>query len=200
MSTATYDSDVYEDGQQFKDDAKLMVKFHMEAIRDNFRSEQEGRAIFIEVPYITIITPGSKDNLVTEATEHYQNRFRRQWENFKARIEDPLSGTPLSEVPWMTVGQVAELNAMNVKTVEQLVDMPDNLAQRIMGAHQLRQRAQRFLDAAKGEAVHTQLEQKLQERDDKIREQGEQIKAMQAQLEKLLAGEAAKKVPAETKK
>lgn len=190
MPTATYDSDVYEDGQQFKDDKNLMVRFFMQPIKHEVKSQEEGRPIFIEIPYIEVITPGSRDNLVTEATENYQNRFRRQWENFKLRQENPLEGTILSEVPWLTVSQVAELNALNIKTVEQLVNLPDSLAQKVMGSHQLRQRAQRFLDAAKGEATNTKLEAQLAERDATIASQGQMLKQLQAQMEQLMADKA----------
>lgn len=190
MPTATYDSDVYEDGQQFKDDKNLMVRFFMQPIKHEVKSQEEGRPIFIEIPYIEVITPGSRDNLVTEATENYQNRFRRQWENFKLRQENPLEGTILSEVPWLTVSQVAELNALNIKTVEQLVNLPDSLAQKVMGSHQLRQRAQRFLDAAKGEATNTKLEAQLAERDATIASQGQMLEKLQAQMAELMANKA----------
>lgn len=186
MSTAEYEHDVYEDGQQFKDDAKLMVRFFMKAIKHEANSKAENRPVFVEVPHIEVITPGSRDTLVTEATENYQMRFRRQWDNFTARQTAPLEGTPLAEVPWMTVGQVAELNAMNVKTVEQLVNMPDVLAQKVMGSYQLRDRAKRFLEAAADGAAASKLEAQLEERDATIASQGQMIKQLQEQMSKLI--------------
>lgn len=190
MSPQTYDDAIYEDGQQFKDDAKLVVMFQYLPVKDEVRSANEGRPCFVDVEYITVIVPGSRDTLVTEVTDVYRNRFRRQYENWKARIEDPASGTPLKELPWMTVSQVMEFNALNVKTVEQLVNLPDNIAQKFMGFHQVKARAERFLAAAAGEAPSLALEAKLQDRDDKIAEQGKLIAAMQAQLDKLSAAAA----------
>lgn len=196
MPTETFDSDVYEDGQQFKDDKRLMVRFFMKAIKSEFRSEQEGRPIFVDIPYIEVITPGSRDTLVTEATAQYQHRFREQWENFKARTEPTLAGTPLNEVPWLTASQVAEMNALNIKTVEQLVNLPDVHAQKLMGSHDLRERAKRFLSAAAGAAETTKLEAELKRRDELIAEQGETLKDLQAQIAELKKGTAGQKVAA----
>jgi hypothetical protein len=199
MPTQTFDGEVYQDGQQFKDDARLVVRFFMNAIKHEFRSEQEGRPIFIDVPYIEVIQPGSRDTLVTEATSQYQNRFRMQWEAFQARTTPEMTGTPLKEVPWLTVSQVAELNALNVKTVEQLVNMPDSLAQRIMGSFQLRDRAKRFLEAAAGEAVSLKLEAEVKARQEQIDLQNEQIKNMQSQIAQLMESQKAAKPAAQAK-
>ena len=68
----------------------------------------------------------------------------------------------------MTVSVVAELKAMNVHTVEQLADMPDQLAQKIMGSHSLRARAKVFLEAAAGEAVNSKMAMELEKRDSEI--------------------------------
>lgn len=190
MSTQTFDGEVYEDGQQFKDDAKLVVMFQYLPVKDQVRSDQEGRPCFVDVEYITIIVPGSRDTLVTEVTDQYRNRFRKQYDNWKARIEDPASGTPLKELPWMTVSQVMEFAAMNVKTVEQLVNLPDSIAQKFMGFHQIKDRAKRFLEAAAGEAPSLKLEAELRSRDEKLKEQGELLAAMKSQLDALTAAKA----------
>lgn len=168
MSTQIFDSDIYEDGQQFKDDAKLVVKFEYLPVKNHVKSDEAGRPVFEDVEYITIIVPGQRDTLVTEVTDQYRQRFAKQYSNWKARVSDPMSGTPLSELPWMSVSQVAEFQALNVKTVEQLVGMSDAAAQKFMGYATIKARAQRFLDAAQGAAPDLKLEAALKERDDKI--------------------------------
>ena len=183
MSTATYEGDVYEDGQQYKDDKNLMVKFEMRAIKHEFRSTQEGRPVFVDIPYVSIIVPGSRDILVAEATEHYQQRFAQQWQNFLAREKQAESGTPLAEVPWLTKSQVAEMNAINIKTVEHLVNLPDTVAMKVMGYHELKRRAQRFLDAAAGEAPMLKMEAELKQRDSKIESMEQTMADMKAQLD-----------------
>jgi hypothetical protein len=183
MATPVYEGDVYEDGEQFKHDDKLRAIFFMRAIKHEFNSKIAGRNVYIDVPYVEILTPGSRDTLVTEATEQYRRRFPKQWAAFEARQEAPMEGTPLSEIPWLGRSQVAELNFMNVKTVEQLINMPDNLGQGIMGFQQLKDRAKRFMDAAAGEAVTAKL-------DAKIEEQSMLIDKLQQQVANLLADKA----------
>lgn len=185
MPTPTFDGDVYQDGQQFKDDAKLAVRFYMRAIHHEFNSLAEGRPVYIEVPYVEILTPGSRDTLVTEATEQYQKRFAAQWRNFIAREEAPMEGTPLAEIPWMSKSQVAELAAINVKTIEQLIAMPDVLANKIMGMATIRMRAQRFLEAAKGEGEIGKMEQEINDLKFQNSQLVESIAAMKAQLNEL---------------
>lgn len=199
MSTQAYDGDVYEDGQQFKDDAKLVVMFYMQPIKMEAQSIEEGRPIFKDFEYIKIITPGSRDTLVTEVTDQYRQRFARQYENWKSRTTAADTGTPLDELPWMTASQVMEFQYFQVKTVEQLVALPDNVAQKFMGFHEIRARAKRYLEAAAGEAPALKMEASLKERDEKIAAQDELLKQMKLQLDKLAADAANKPVmPATT--
>lgn len=180
MQTPTFDGDVYEQDQRYKDDQRLFVQFFREPVQNKVKSTLEGRPIFDEVDMVRIITPGSRDVMVTRADDNYRRRFPKQWERFQLQQEQAVEGTPLEQVPWLTVGQVAELKAVHVMTLEQLAALPDNLAQKFMGAHQLRQRAQAMIDAAKGEAPMLRLQAELEARDQKI-------ELMQKQIDQLVA-------------
>lgn len=182
-----------EQQARFAGDKRLFVQFYMRAVMNQFKSAQEGRPIFDEKEYVRIIIPGDKNTVIdTEATRvEKELRFPEQYARFKKNQEQSLSGTPLEVWPQMTVGMVAELKAMNVFTVEQLAELPDNLAQRIMGAHMWRKKAQAFLDAAAGDAKNSQLAMELEKRD-------AQIAALQNQLNQILKHqelEAAAKTP-----
>lgn len=193
MSTPVYEGDVYEDGQQYKDDHKLLVRFFMRTIKHEYNSQMEGRPIFVEIPYIEILTPGSRDTLVTEATETYQHRFRKQWENFMAREEAPMEGTPLAEVPWMSRSQVAELGALNIKTIEQLINLPDAHSQKIMGFSMLKEKTQRFLAASRGESVTGKLDKQIEDLMAKNAQQTQQIASLTGQINELLKAQKAVK-------
>ena len=186
---ATYDqAAVMEDMPRHAMDKKLYVNFYVRAVMNNFRSAEEGRPIFDEVDYIRIIIPGDKNNVVdTKVTEEHKMRFEKQFERFKKNQEQAVSGTPLEVWPQMTVGQVAELKAMNIHTVEQLADVPDNLAQKIMGSHALRAKAKMFLEAAAGEAVNSKMVAELEKRDIELAALKEQM----AQIVKIQAAKAA---------
>jgi hypothetical protein len=50
----------------------------------------------------------------------YAERFRRQYQQFKALTAQTKSGTPLTHAPFLTEGRRAEMRALNIYTVEQL--------------------------------------------------------------------------------
>jgi hypothetical protein len=49
-----------------------------------------------------------------------------------------------------------------------LASLDDGKAQKIMGSHDLRRKAQAFLDAAQGEAANNKMVAELEKRDDEI--------------------------------
>jgi hypothetical protein len=157
-------------------DSKLMVNFYVRAVQNNFKTSQEGRPIFDEVEFIRIIIPGDTKTIIdTKVNPEYRHRFADKYERFQKGLAQAQSGTPLEVWPQMTVGQVAELKAMHISTVEQLADLSDVLAQKIMGSHQLRQKAQAFLEAAAGEAQNSKMAAELEKRDVEIAALKEQM-------------------------
>lgn len=186
----TYDqAAVMEDQPRFALDKKLFVQFYLRAVLNNFKSAQEGRPIFDEVDYVRIIVPGDKNTVIdTKATPEYTTRFASRFELYKKNQSQAVTGTPLEVWPQMTVGQVAELKAMHIHTVEQLAELPDNLAQRIMGSHDLRRRAVAFLDLAAGDAANSKLSAELDKRDNEI----ELLKAQMAQMQQLIQAKGKK--------
>ena len=188
---ATYDqAAVMEDMPRHAMDKKLYVNFYVRPVMNSFKSAQEGRPIFDEVDFIRIIIPGDKNNVVdTKVTEEHKVRFESQYGKFKKNQEQAITGTPLEVWPLMTVGQVAELKALNIHTVEQLADLPDGLAQRIMGSHALRAKAKTFLEAAAGDAATTRLQAELETRDN-------EIALLKEQMAQVLKNQSSGKPPA----
>jgi hypothetical protein len=171
---------------RYAGDKRLIVRFYKNAIFNEFKSNEQGRAIYDEIDYIRIITPGSRDDFHTEATREYQNRFPEHWARFKAQEDQAVSGTPISMVPWLSIGQVEELKFFHITTVEQILDAPDAVAQKFSGFHMLKQKAKTFLDASASEAEKTRLEGMLAERDAKITSLEQNITAMGQKLDQLL--------------
>lgn len=183
MPTPSYEFDS-TDFETDEGDKRLLVQFFTEAVKDEGRSAEEGRPIFKEVVMVRIITPGSRDVMVTRASDRYKQRFPRQWERFQKMQDQTVDGTPLDQVPFLTVGQIAELKAINCFTLEQLAGMSDQLAQKMMGMHGLRQKATAFLQAAKDSAPLTQMQAELEKRDN-------EIALLKAQLDQLVASQKA---------
>lgn len=185
-----YDEErTYEDGNQHADDKRLLVRFDVRAVKNEYLSNKEGRPIFEDAEYIQIIVPGSRDVLTAPLDETYKRRFKDRYDRWKADVgkTQHIVGTPLAEVSWMTRSQVAELAVQNVYTVENLADMSDIDALKFMGSHELRKRAKAFLEAAAGEAPLTRLQQELEQRDNHIQTLEQKIAAMQAAIDKLQA-------------
>lgn len=189
MSTDTLDFTMnFEDAQQTEADRKLLVVFYRDTIKNEQKSIDAGRPIFDEIDLVKIITPGSRDSFVGDATPDYQARFSSQWARYKAGREQlSSSGTPLNQLPWISIGQIAEFNAVGCHTVEQLVGMADSLSQKFMGHLQLKQRAQAYLDAAKDAAPTLRLQAELEKRDLKIAEQAELMNTLSLKIDELEA-------------
>jgi len=187
MSTEILDFAMnFEDGQQSEADKKLLVIFYRDIQKNELKSTEQGRPIFDEIDVVKIMSPGQRDSFVGDATEQYQQRFPTQWARYKAgRDQGEGSGTPLNMLPWMSMSAVAEFKALNCHTVEQLVGMPDSVSQRFMGHHQIKQRAQAYLDASKDAAPLMKLNAELEKRDDQLKQQAEVMAAMKARLDQL---------------
>ena len=183
----------FEQQQQSEADRKLFVIFFKGTVKNETKSIAEGRPIFDEIDLVKIMTPGSRDTFVGDATPDYQARFPQQWARYKANQSQEDGGTPLNMVPWLTVGQIEEFKAFNVRTIEGLAGMADSVAQKFMGFHEFRRKAQAYLEAAKETAPIHKMQAELQKRDDEIA----QLKETVANLVKHREDEEkAKKTPA----
>ena len=184
--TTTYDTNPldFDESRQYQGDEKLAVIFYKRAIKNEFKSTEAGRPIFDELDYIKILTPGSRDTFESEASPEYQNRFATQWAKYKSNQEQTVSGTPLSEVPWLTMAQVLELKGVNINSVEALAGVADSMAQKFMGINELKRRAQTYLDAAHDAAPLLKMQEELRKRDEQIAELRQMIEAQAAQKTK----------------
>lgn len=164
-------------------DEKLLVKFYFEPVRDDEKSKAAGRAIHVDREYITILTPGKKDEVVRPAREEDHMRFPAQYAAFK-KGEEQITGTRLSE--WSGIGrsQVRDMEAVNVLTVEQLAGLDDVNLQRLgMGARELRDRAKAFMEEAAGGAPIARLIAENAEKDSQIAALTQQIKDLAARVQ-----------------
>ena len=80
----------------------------------------------------------------------------------------------LEEWPGITRGQIEELKYLNIRTLEQLINVTDSNAQGIMGINVLKRRAAAFMEASKASAAA-----------DKLLAAEHQMTAMQDQIARL---------------
>lgn len=166
-------------------DEKLFVKFEDKPVQDKQASEDAGRPIFKEIPHISIRAAGSQSFVCRRASIADMRRFPRHYAAFKQQRELPVEGTLLSEWPLISRTMAKELEALDVKTVEQLVGMSDQSSQNFMGINELKRKATLFLEHAAGEAPMLKLHEKLEQRDITIKAQQGMIDELKARLNAL---------------
>lgn len=138
-------------------DNNLYVEFRMEPIYQQFKSEESGRPIYADMPFVRIMFAGDKTKVVDRPVEESdKSRFRIQWDAFQRQGEQVVSGTPITEWTALTKSEALELKSLNIHTVDALAALPDT-SLTWLGARERREQAKAFLERAKGNAVDTKL-------------------------------------------
>ena len=153
---------------------------------EKFPASILGRPFYEDQEFVTIYIPGDKDNVIFRPVRNVDKvQYGEQYRAFKANKDQPLTGTPLDKLPFMSRSQCLELAYFGIKTAEQLVGTSDVNGQKIMGWAALKARVQSFLEAAAGNAPAAKLQAELEKRDNEIdtlkkalAEQGKQIQAI----------------------
>ena len=162
---------------------RLSATFFLEAVEDPDQSAAQGRPIFREEEWVRIMVPGDKDNIVVRTVRPIDKElYAAQYAAFKNRQEQPVVGTPLDKIPFLSKARVLEFQALGLKTAEQIRDMSDTLAAKFMDAHGIRKRIGDFLVAAAEGAPVEKLQAELAERDAKI---AQLMQAVESQGEKI---------------
>lgn len=161
-------------------ESHTFVEFYLEPVEHKFDSEKEGRPVFKEIPYVRIVVPGDRNNVLeVKATQYHKNRYPNAWKAFEAGQTQGFSGTRLEEWPQITRAQVKEAKFYEVHTVEQLAALADIHCQRLgMGWTELRQKAKAYLDIAAGTANQTAQAAE----NERLRQEMENMKAQLAEL------------------
>lgn len=177
--TFEIDPQVFEENREHEGDNKLFAVFYHGTEVNQAKSLEAGRPVHDDIALVKIIVPGQKDSVVAKATHEYQARFPKQWAQFQAKADQIGSGTPLTELSWLTMAQVADMKAMNIHTVEQMAGMADSSAHAFMGFHGMRDRARTYLEAAAGQAPLLKLQAEL----DALKAQNAEMAALLKQVE-----------------
>ena len=178
-----YDS---ETGIDFVTEAKDNCRplFRYEAVQNKAKSVEEGRPIFRQIPFVTIMSPGDNKNVIaTNVTADPKARFPRQWEAFERGNEQPLDGTPVNEWPALNMAQVAELKALNMFTIEQVANLDARATQELTGLVKLKQQAQAHLSVSKDDGVIYEALDKMEKLEEEMVAVREENKTLRAELE-----------------
>jgi uncharacterized coiled-coil protein SlyX len=171
------------DETRFAMDNKLYVEFYRKPVQHDGKSREAGRAIYEEVDYIRIHTPGDKSSVIERPVSAMDaQRFADRYAKWKAGQEQAVIGTPLSALPGMTPAKVEEYKYFKIITVEQLADAADNLGQKFMSFQQDKRRAKAFMEVAANNAPIEKMNEELQKRDQLIEDMQAQLEALKAQI------------------
>lgn len=172
---------------------QAIANFYNSAVQDDVASQKAGRPIFVDEERIRIVWAGNtKSEFHAPATDRCdrplvnpedKSRYYVKWkdhpdfkpayEAFKAGQAYAASGTPITELPFLSEANRMELKAINVLTAEQLVGMDIAKANKF-GIGRWREQAKSFLDRAAGAAVdaaHAAEKQAMQDQLDEMRAQ-----------------------------
>ncbi|MBL8686741.1 MAG: hypothetical protein JNK86_04670 [Alphaproteobacteria bacterium] len=173
---------------------KLIVKFYERAVPQSYLSIQNGKPDFKTVVYCQIITPGA---LTIVDRPMYPNedelKYPDAWAAFKNGKRQEMDGTPLDK--WagsrLDISDIKQLEAVGYYTVESVAGMPDFDIGKVRGGHDLKRRAQMFLEAAKGSGQTDRLMAEIQQakedskaKDDVIKSMSERLAVLEAAKEK----------------
>ena len=189
-----YDS---ETGIEFSVDSKDTCRplFRMEAKQNKAKTITEGRPIFDQVPYVTIISPGDNENVPdTKVRDEHRQRWPREWEAFEKGMEQPINGTPINQWPVLNNAQVKELQALNIYTIEEVASLADNNTQQITGLMTLKQQAIAHLATAKDDGVVYEALDKVEKLTEQMEAMAEENTMLRAQVENISKTKRKKKI------
>lgn len=155
--------------------ATVIVTFFMDAVKNEFKSEQEGRDIYDDLEHVSKIVAGSRDRIVRLATPEDKREYPEEYKRFKERTQNAVSGTPIRELPGIAESFAKEMEFFQVRTIEELAALDDNLIGRMgPGVREKITRAQGYLAAATGEGAQIA---KIASENEKLKAQLEELKA-----------------------
>jgi hypothetical protein len=160
-------------------DASVVALFKTIARKNETESIKQNRPVFDDFDVCELRYPGSKNVGVYPATgfSHwivspidgsqqaisYAERFKRQYQQFKAESTQTKSGTPLEYGRFLTEARRAEMRAQNIYTLEALAAIDGAELKNLgMNGRDLKNKAQEYLDEAKLGAPNTQMMAELE--------------------------------------
>ena len=183
-----FDDDVNDFENRYAGDKGVHARFYMFPQKNEAKSASAGRPIFEDTEFVEIFASGNSTNIVRRPARHMdKERFRRQYEAFKAGHEDQVQGTLLHEVPWITRSQVEELAYLRIRTLEQLANVSDAACGKHVGLYDLKSKAQKALALAEGAAPMTELAKENEELKRRLDQRDKEMDTMKEQMDKLIA-------------
>lgn len=168
--------------------------FHNRVVEDVAKSEKTGKREYMEVAYVKVLSPGNDKEIPDfRVTETHKKRWPRQWEAFQTGSDIPLEGTPFNKWMGITPVEAKMLQDAGIRTVEELVKVPDLNLKNIGGSFiPLKARAEAFLASQDGEAGFQKLKAELDQVKSQLATRDDQIKGLEDRIDELLTAKTKK--------
>jgi len=163
METLEYDHSIFM-SQQSEADKALAVRFYKQPLKDEQKSVEAGRPIFVDTDMLEIRVRGDRNNIIMRPVRpDDKERFRGAWESYQRNTTATMEGTPLSEWPVIGASMVEELKYLGFFTVEQIAGASDGVCLKVPGLASFKAKAATFLEFAKGGAPLEKMQKQLEE-------------------------------------
>lgn len=163
MNEGLPDDSVFVAAQRGETHNSNVAHFYYYAVLNPQKTAEVGQEIYEDKEYVLIISPGQRlSEIRRKATDMDKLNYGQQYKAFLDKRPQPIVGTPLAMLPGLTPARVKELQYLNIRTVQHLVDMPDSALPKVgPDALQLRQRAVAFIE--KNDPIIIALEQRVKD-------------------------------------
>jgi len=147
--------------------------FKAAAVPDAIATKREGRPIFRDVEmceiriagdrnYAPVVPAKSMWRRVDGEEMTYAQRWPEQYSRFREGQEQVASGTPLSELPFLTEAKRAELRGLKIYTAEALASIDGKELRNIgPGGREMKDQATAYLATASGVANTVALSEEI---------------------------------------
>lgn len=181
----------------------LNVTIYVRPVKNEFKTAEEGRPIFQDVEYIRISPAGDRNlEIDVPIQDHHKHRFPLHWARWQQvhNSTAPAIGTPLAQWPLLSASQAEELKALKFHTVDAIANASDQQIGNIgmiggMAPIAFRERAKRFLLAAKDESAHNKQAEELAKLQAKDAAREAELELLREQMKQLLIAQAPKAKP-----
>lgn len=180
------------------------IRFVAEPVENRNKSIEAGHFVADEIHHVYVTPIGSKDCFVKPVNEwleglqqqvkeerfppEWLDKFRSAYDYWKKGEEIPVEGTPIKNWPVATPAEVSACVKLHILTVEMLAQANDEALRRLgMGGLALKQRAQKYLEAANGPGKATAQIVALQQSNKSLEMRNTELEARLARLE-ILSG------------
>ena len=169
-------------GEKKQDDGGVPV-FELRAMPiENKRSKE---VKYEDVIWVTIFNKGDPKNIIERPMrEHDKERWPQHWEAYKKNEEPPINGVPLEDFPQITPAERMRCKQLHIRTVEDLIDLPDAQLESLGGRGRALQKAAREYIAYREGIQISDLQEEMAEKDALIKN----LEARLSELERKPSG------------